>query len=177
VVGGAAAGVRETSTCQSAAVSALAVSALGARRRYCAPGPVGNPCGRESLREKHLSKIFDAVKSAQQKRTADAANRPVSPKAERRRCPRWNSQVAVLVQGLDSEDQRFEEEACSANVSELGGLLVMDAAVVPGQVLTLTNKITQEEQKCRVAYVGGRNPHVGAVAVEFANLAPDFWRI
>jgi hypothetical protein len=148
--------------------------------RVCTGGalaPAGNPRGRESLREKHVSKIFDAVKSAQQKRTADAANRPVSPKAERRRCPRWNSQVAVLVQGLDSEDQRFEEEACSANVSELGGLLVMDAAVVPGQVLTLTNKITQEEQKCRVAYVGGRNPHVGAVAVEFANLAPDFWRI
>ena len=124
-----------------------------------------------------MSKIFDAVKSAQQKRGPDTANRPVAPKAERRRCPRWNAQVAVVVQGLDSQEQRFNEEAWSANVSELGGLLMMDSAVFPGQVLNLTNKITQEEQECRVAYVGGRDAQRAGVAVEFANLAPDFWRV
>ncbi len=144
------------------------------RGRDCAdraPVLAGHP-----LRERHVSKIFDAVNSAQQKKAANAANAPAPPKAERRRCPRRNARVTVVVQGLDSEDQRFQEEACSANVSELGGLLEMDAAVLPGQVLLLTNKITQEEQGCRVAYVGGRDSHRAGVGVEFANLAPDFWR-
>jgi ABC-type Mn2+/Zn2+ transport system ATPase subunit len=59
----------------------------------------------------------------------------------------------------------------------LGGLLVMSSTVRPGQVLLLTNKVTQKEQECRVAYVGGHDPQSLEVAVEFPVVAPDFWRL
>ena len=50
-------------------------------------------------------------------------------------------------------------------VSETGGLLVMTTRVLPGHSLLITNRATQEERECRVAYVGANRST--AVAVEF----------
>jgi hypothetical protein len=85
--------------------------------------------------------------------------------------------VPIFVYGHLPGQTPFHEEAYSTNVSALGARLVMVATVRPGQTLLLTNKFTQAEQECRVAYVGGRDPHTLEVAVEFPQEAPDFWRI
>lgn len=123
-----------------------------------------------------MSRIFDALKRAQASKPPDSAN-AVPPQGERRRVPRRKATVPVFVYGHNPAQQPFHEEAYSAVVSELGGLLVMRAAVHPGQTLLLTNKITQEERECRVAYVGEQDPTSVRVAVEFPFLAPDFWRL
>ena len=85
--------------------------------------------------------------------------------------------MPVFVYGHTSGRIPFHEEAYSANVSALGARLIMTATVRPGQTLLLTNKVTQAEQECRVAYVTGRDPQTVEVAVEFSTPVPDFWRI
>ncbi len=123
-----------------------------------------------------MSKIFDALKGAQQKTAANRDRTAVPPEAERRRCPRRNAHVPVLVRGQNSAQEPFDEEAYSASVSEIGALLIMKASVDPGEILLLTNKMTQLQQECRVAYVSTRDPQSLNVAVQFAGLAPEFWR-
>ena len=125
-----------------------------------------------------MSKIFDALKRAQGTQGPASHNgEPVPSQGERRRSPRRRAHVPIYVYGHTPPQQPFHEEAYSAVVSALGGLLVMSSTVRPGQTLLLTNKVTQKEQECRVAYVGGRDPQSVEVAVEFSDLAPDFWRL
>ena len=124
-----------------------------------------------------MSRIFDAIKHVQHNKHPGPEKLAVPPKAERRRCPRWSAHVPVSVSGHSADHQPFREEAHSAVVSELGGLLVMTASVHPGDRLHLTNKVTQLQQECRIAHVSGSDPGTIEVAVEFAQLAPDFWQV
>ena len=94
-----------------------------------------------------------------------------------RRSVRWKAFIPVFVYGYGSGQEPFHEEAYSAVVSETGGLLVMRACVQPGHLLLVTNRATQEERECRVAYVGAREPNQWAVAVEFVEPAATFWRL
>jgi hypothetical protein len=96
---------------------------------------------------------------------------------ERRRSVRWRAYVPVFVYGHAADRQPFHEEAYSADVSAVGARLIMGATVRPGQTLLLTNKVTQAERHCRVAYVADHDAQSIKVAVEFIEPAPDFWRI
>lgn len=102
---------------------------------------------------------------------------PALPWAERRRSPRWKAYIPVFVYGYDPTAEPFHEQAYSAVVSETGGLLVMTASVRTNQPLLVTNKVTGEEQECRVARVGGHDADSLAVAVEFAQPEGGFWRV
>jgi hypothetical protein len=126
-----------------------------------------------------LSRIFEALKRAQHvwESAVDTKEGIMPPQGERRRTPRWKAHVPVFVYGHTADQQPFHEEAYSANVSDLGALLVMTATVRPGQTLLLTNKVTLQEQACRVAHVAGRDLQSVEVAVEFPGLASDFWRV
>ena len=122
-----------------------------------------------------MSRIFDAIKRAQGAKGSRAEAVPAE--GERRRSPRRKAHVPVFVYGHNPAQQPFHEEAYSAVISELGGLLIMSAAVLPGQTLLLTNKITQQERECRVAYVTDRDPQRLEVAVEVPHQSPEFWRL
>jgi PilZ domain len=126
-----------------------------------------------------MIRLFDALKRVQKKEIPHRPKVAAPQNTERRRCPRWSANVPVFVYGHNSSRQPFHEEAYSANVSETGALLVMKATVRPGQTLLVTNKLTQEEQECRVAYVSSRDPQSVDVdvAVEFDGPTPDFWRV
>jgi hypothetical protein len=100
-----------------------------------------------------------------------------SGKSQRRRSDRWKAFIPVFVYGHGSGLEPFHEEAYSAVVSETGGLLVMTARVRLGQLLLITNRATQEERQCRVAYVGPRDSDQRAVAVEFIEPTAKFWRL
>jgi hypothetical protein len=81
------------------------------------------------------------------------------------------------VYGHALDQPPFYEEAYSADVSDLGGLLVMTMPVAAGDKLLLTNKVTQAEQECRVTRVGPRDGPSVEVAIEFTAAVPDFWRL
>jgi len=123
-----------------------------------------------------LSKFFETFKQAMSLKT-DSGEAPESAKTERRRSGRWKAFVPVFVYGYGSGLDPFHEDAYSAVVSETGGLLVMTARVQPGHSLMITNRVTQEERECRVAYVGAREPDQLAVAIEFMEPAASFWRL
>lgn len=126
-----------------------------------------------------LSQSFDARTNGGQttpapESSSDAAKAWPSGK---RRSVRLKALIPVFVYGYDSAVQPFHEDAYAALVSEHGGLLIMNTQVQLGQPLLLTNRATQEERPCRVAYIGAREPDQSTVAVEFAEPAPGFWRL
>jgi hypothetical protein len=133
-----------------------------------------DPALREMPLNKNLDPLKRATKAGAVPRTGEVS---APPQAERRRCPRWHAHVPVFVYGHSSGGHPFHEAAYSTIVSDAGALLVMTATVEPGETLLLINKVTQEEQQCRVAHVGQRDPQSVGVAVEFPTLAPNFWRV
>jgi hypothetical protein len=56
-------------------------------------------------------------------------------------------------------------------------MVALTAKVVKGQALRMKNRATQEEQLCKVAYLGPASGGKGQVGVDFSSPAPDFWRI
>ena len=102
---------------------------------------------------------------------------PAPPRADRRRCARWNAHVPVFVYGHTSDQTPFHEDAYSSVVSERGALLIMTTPVPVGEKLLLINKVTQADQECRIAHVGPRDGPSVEVAVEFTDAAPQFWRV
>jgi hypothetical protein len=117
-----------------------------------------------------MSRDPDAPKHSQPPRAAE-------PRAERRRAPRWNAHVPVFVYGHMGDDEPFCEEAYSAVVSDRGALLIMATTVPVGAKLLVTNKVTQIDQKCRVAGIGRRDGPSIEIAIEFTGRTEQFWRI
>jgi hypothetical protein len=62
-------------------------------------------------------------------------------------------------------------------VNAHGGLLMMKHEVDNGEMLILTNPLTQEEQECRVVYLGDVAEKGQRVGVEFLTPAPRFWGV
>lgn len=110
--------------------------------------------------------------------TPNSNNSPASPDCRKeRRSERSKALIPVFVYGHGSSEEPFHEEAYAAVVSDNGGLLIMNARVQPGQSLLITNRATQEEIACRVAYVGAKEPDQPTVAVEFVEPTSGFWRL
>jgi hypothetical protein len=96
--------------------------------------------------------------------------------AERRRSARVSVYVPVFVYGYTAEDEPFHQETNTLQVNADGALLRLDANVVRGQKLLVTNRVTQEERECVVVTLMKRRKHADlCVGVAFASAAPGFW--
>jgi hypothetical protein len=87
-----------------------------------------------------------------------------------------NVPVTVLTHG-GNKDAAFEEETQTLAVNAHGAMIAIGKKVTKGQTLKLRNRVTQEEQICKVVYLGATLGGKVQVGVEFAEKAPDFWRI
>jgi hypothetical protein len=76
-----------------------------------------------------------------------------------------------------NRDAAFQEETQTLVVNAHGAMVALTAKVVKGQALRMKNRATQEEQLCKVAYLGPASGGKGQVGVDFSSPAPDFWRI
>jgi TonB family protein len=101
-----------------------------------------------------------------------------SPQAD----PKLNSvahEVAVVATGArpakTGERELFTEETTTVLVFENGGVLRLSAAVVPGQLLFLTNKGTRREVVAQVTRKRDFKPTSCYVEVEFSEPSPGFW--
>jgi hypothetical protein len=49
--------------------------------------------------------------------------------------------------------------------------------VAPGQQLILINPASEEDQRCRVAFVGEQHLGRSMIGIQFTQPALDFWRV
>jgi len=128
-----------------------------------------------------MSRIFEALKQAQLVRAGKAP--PKSPAADavefpdRRRSRRRALDISVYVYGHGPGTEPFHEEAHTLNVNANGALLLLSVPVQKGQTLLLTNQLTQQEQDCRVVFLGTHHTRTVETGVAFPRTNPDFWQI
>jgi hypothetical protein len=89
-------------------------------------------------------------------------------------------EVAVVATGArpgknGGQRELFTEETATVLVFENGGVLRLSAAVVPGQLLFLTNKATRREVVAQVTRKRDFRPTSCYVEVEFSEPSPGFW--
>ena len=128
-----------------------------------------------------MSRIFEAIKHAQLVREGKAPSKSPAPDAaeipDRRRSRRWTTDIAVYVYGHGPDREPFHEEAHTLNVSAGGALLLLGRPIRNGQKLLLTNRLTQQEQDCRVVYLGTWRGQTTKAGIEFPEAHPEFWPV
>lgn len=94
-----------------------------------------------------------------------------------RRSARAFHKIRVQAQGRTHDRKKFKETCETVVVSAHGGLLLLKHEVDNGEMLVLTNPLTQEEQECRVVYLGEPIEKGQRVGIEFLTPAPRFWGV
>jgi len=125
-----------------------------------------------------LSRIWEALKQAQQERSRErAAQAPDEDSLgqDHRSGLRHPHVVPVLVYGSGLDKQPFHEEVDTIDAGENGCLIVLETPVVRGQRLFLTNTRTQAEQECRVVHARSLPSGKTRVGLVFTAPAPNFW--
>ncbi|HTZ48101.1 MAG TPA: hypothetical protein VMH20_10940 [Verrucomicrobiae bacterium] len=97
--------------------------------------------------------------------------------ASHRRSQRVFRKMRLQAQGRSHEGRKFREVCETLVVNAHGGLLNLRHEVDNGEILVLVNPVTQEEQECRVVYLGDTGDRGTRVGVEFLTPAPHFWGI
>lgn len=94
-----------------------------------------------------------------------------------RRSKRLGLTMPVFVFGRTIFRETFSESTRMLSVNAYGGSLTLTVRVEKGQSVLLVNRMTRQEQECRVAHVSPLKEGKWAVGVEFAAPATNFWRI
>ena len=98
-------------------------------------------------------------------------------KTSERRSQRMFHKTKLQALGRSQDGRKFREICETLVVSAHGGLLVLRHEVVHGEILVLVSPETQEEQECRIVYLGDTSERGIRVGVEFLTPAPHFWGI
>ena len=94
-----------------------------------------------------------------------------------RRSARMFKHIRVAVSGKNKAGKRFREAAETIVISADGGMLHVAQPLEIDVFLVLTSPFAQEEQECRVAYLGDDSEEGQHVGVEFLTPAPHFWGV
>jgi hypothetical protein len=97
--------------------------------------------------------------------------------SSQRRSQRVFHKMRLQAQGRSHQGRKFRETCETLVVSAHGGLLNLRHEVDNGEMLVLVNPETQEEQECRIVYLGEVGNRGIRVGVEFLTPAPHFWGI
>jgi hypothetical protein len=128
-----------------------------------------------------MSRIFEALKQAQMIREGKLPSKAPDADAvevpNRRRSRRWTRDIAVYVYGHGPGEEPFYEEAHTLHVNANGALLLLSVPVTKGQTLLLTNSLTQQDQDCRIVFLGTKRTCTVETGVAFPLANPDFWQL
>ncbi len=94
-----------------------------------------------------------------------------------RRSSRIFMRVRVVVAGKNHNGRRFREACETIVINAHGGLVYSSEQLDMGALLTITNPFTQEEQECRIVYLGDDTGKGQRVSIEFLTPSPHFWGI
>ncbi len=92
-----------------------------------------------------------------------------------RRSGRVFHKMTVQAHGRGHDGRKFRETCQTMVVNSHGGLLLLKHEIDQGEMIVLTNPDTDEEQECRVVFLGEPNDNGQRVGVEFLTPAPRFW--
>ncbi len=102
---------------------------------------------------------------------------PVPSISSERRSTRIFLRLRVVVAGKNSDGRRFREACETIVINAHGGLLYLNQPVTLDSMLVIANPFTQEEQECRIVYLGDAVEKGQRVGVEFLSPAPHFWGV
>jgi len=94
-----------------------------------------------------------------------------------RRSSRVFTRIPVRAQGKNSQGRSFKQSSQTIVINAHGGLLYLQEEVAIGTELVLVNPATEEEQDCRVVYIGDSSDKGTRVGVEFLSPSPHFWGV
>jgi hypothetical protein len=85
--------------------------------------------------------------------------------------------LPVLVYGRRKDEEPFREETSLHLLNLRAGLITLGTSVEPGQELILMNMATEEDQRCRVAFVGEQHLGRSMIGIQFNWRTQSFWHI
>jgi hypothetical protein len=91
-----------------------------------------------------------------------------------RRSSRVFTRITVRVQGKSNEGRKFRESSHTIVINAHGGLIYLQEELPLGAELVIANPITEEEQECRVVYLGDSSEKGRRVGLEFLSPSPHF---
>jgi hypothetical protein len=94
-----------------------------------------------------------------------------------RRSSRVFTRIPVRAHGKNSQGRSFKQSSQTIVINAHGGLLYLQEEVAMGAEIVLVNPATEEEQDCRVVYIGDTSDKGTRVGVEFLSPSPHFWGI
>jgi hypothetical protein len=97
--------------------------------------------------------------------------------ASERRSSRVFTRIPVKAKGKGHAGRKFTETSQTIVINAHGGLLYLQAELDLGAELVLVNPATEEEQECRVVYLGDTSDKGTRVGVEFLSPSPHFWGV
>ncbi len=94
-----------------------------------------------------------------------------------RRSSRVFTRIPVRAMGKGVDGRKFRENSQTIVINAHGGLLYLQESLQLGAELVLVNPVTEEEQECRVVYLGDTSEKGTRVGVEFLSPSPHFWGV
>jgi len=107
----------------------------------------------------------------------DREDMPETEITKERRSSRVFTRISVHASGKNTEGRKFRAKTQTIVISAHGGLLYLHEALELGSELILTNPATEEEQECRIVYLGDTSEKGTRVGVEFLCPSPHFWGV
>ena len=96
---------------------------------------------------------------------------------ERKRTQRVLIRIPIRVSSKNGGKNHFVEDTTTVLVSSQGGLILLAGDVQMKDEVHVTNLWTEQEQLCRINYLGQPFEGKRQVGVEFPEPSPRFWRI
>jgi len=95
----------------------------------------------------------------------------------RRRSQRVLMQVGIRLRGKDAQGKDFEELTDTLAINAHGALVLLSARIMSGSKVQMRHNKTEEEQECKVAFLGPVRNGKAEVGLEFSAPRPTFWRV
>ena len=94
-----------------------------------------------------------------------------------RRSTRVFTRIPVRAAGKGTDGKKFRENSQTIVVNAHGGLIYLQETLELGADIVLINPVTEEEQECRVVYIGDMSDRGHRIGLEFNSPAPHFWGV
>ncbi len=102
---------------------------------------------------------------------------PETQTSSERRSSRVFTRIPVQAKGKNVLGQKFRAKSQTIVINAHGGLLYLNEELQLGADIVLINPATEEEQECRIVYLGDTSEKGTRVGVEFLCPSPHFWGV